>query len=45
MKGRVYLIVFALGLVLLALGAWAVDGLRWALTGSRTRRPRLAAAA
>jgi hypothetical protein len=44
MKGRAYLLAFALGLVLLAVAAWTVEGARWALTGSRTRRPRLAAA-
>jgi hypothetical protein len=44
MKGRAYLLVFALALVLLAVAAWMVEGARWALTGSRTRRPRLAAA-
>lgn len=43
MKGRVYIVAFALALVLLAVGAWAVEGLRWAFTGSR--RPRLAPAA
>jgi hypothetical protein len=45
MKARAYLIVFLLGLVLLAIAAWAVEGVRWALTGSRERRPRLATAA
>lgn len=45
MKGRAYLMVFLLGLVLLAIAAWAVEGVRWALTGSRERRPRLATAA
>jgi hypothetical protein len=44
MKGRAYLILFALGLILLAFAGWAVQGARWAVTGSRTRRPRLAAA-
>ncbi len=44
MKGRAYLILFALGLILLAFAAWTGQGARWAVTGSRTRRPRLAAA-
>jgi hypothetical protein len=44
MKGRAYLLAFALGLVLLAVAGWTVEGARWALTGSRSRRPRLAAA-
>jgi uncharacterized membrane protein len=34
----------ALGLLLLALGAWAVQGVRWTLTGSRHRRGRLSPA-
>jgi uncharacterized membrane protein len=34
----------ALGLLLLALGAWAVQGVRWTLTGSRRRRDRLVTA-
>jgi hypothetical protein len=42
MKRRAYLILFAVGLVLLAVAAWSVEGVRWALTGSR--RPRLATA-
>jgi hypothetical protein len=42
MKGRAYLLLFCIGLVLLAVAGWAVDGVRWALTGSR--RPRLATA-
>jgi hypothetical protein len=42
MKRRVYLIAFLLGLVLLAVGAWTFEGIRWAMTGSR--RPRLATA-
>ncbi len=36
--------ILALGLLLLALGAWAVQGVRWTLTGSRHRRGRLATA-
>jgi hypothetical protein len=44
MSGRATLIVLALGLVLLALAAWTVQGVRWAVTGSRARRPRLAPA-
>jgi hypothetical protein len=36
--------LLAFGLLLLALGAWAVQGVRWTLTGSRHRRERLAPA-
>jgi hypothetical protein len=42
---RVLLISFlALAVLLLALGAWTVQGTRWALTGSRHPRRRLAPA-
>ncbi|HET9507345.1 MAG TPA: hypothetical protein VFY02_00700 [Gaiellaceae bacterium] len=42
---RVLLISFlALAVLLLALGAWTVQGARWALTGSRHPRRRLAPA-
>ena len=44
MKSLLLLVALALGLLLLALGAWAVQGLRWTLTGSRRRRSRLATA-
>ena len=45
MKGRAYLVLFGLALVLLALAGWIVQGARWAVTGSGTRRPRVAAPA
>jgi hypothetical protein len=44
MKRMLLLLALALGLLLLALGAWAVQGVRWTLTGSRRRRSRLATA-
>jgi hypothetical protein len=44
MKRTLLLILLALGLILLAAGAWAVQGLRWALGGGRNRRERLATA-
>jgi hypothetical protein len=44
MKRRATLIVFLLGLLLVAVAGWTVEGLRWAFTGSRSRRPRYAAA-
>ena len=43
MKGRIFILAFALALVLLAVAAWTVEAVRWAFTGSR--RPRLAPAA
>jgi hypothetical protein len=43
MKRRTY-IVIAFLLLLVALCGWAVEGARWALTGSRSRGPRLAPA-
>jgi hypothetical protein len=36
MKRKLFFILIATGLILLALGGWAVDGLRWALGGGRT---------
>ena len=44
MKRSLLLLALALGLLLLALGAWAVQGVRWTLTGSRHSRSRLATA-
>jgi hypothetical protein len=40
-RRRLSFLLLALLLLVLALGGWAVDGARWALTG---RRARLAAA-
>jgi hypothetical protein len=44
MKRTLLLILLALGLLLLAAGGWAVQGLRWTLGGGRDRRERLATA-
>jgi uncharacterized membrane protein YidH (DUF202 family) len=44
MKRTLLLILLALGLILLAAGAWAFQGLRWTLSGGRDRRERLATA-
>lgn len=38
MKRTFLIAILALGLLVLALGGWAVQGLRWALPGGRTRR-------
>jgi hypothetical protein len=43
MKRTLLLILLALGLLMLAVGGWAIQGLRWA-TGGRDRRERLATA-
>jgi hypothetical protein len=40
-RRRLSFVLLALLLLVLALGAWVVDGARWALTG---RRARMAAA-
>jgi hypothetical protein len=40
MRRRLYITVFALALLLLALLGWTADGIRWALAG----RPRLSPA-
>lgn len=37
MKRRLLFLALALAIVLVAVGGWAVDGVRWALTGSRGR--------
>jgi len=44
MKRLLVICCLALGLLLLALGAWAVQGVRWTLTGSRCRRDTFATA-
>ena len=44
MKHWFLICLLAFGLLLLALGAWAVQGVRWTLTGTRRRRGRLAPA-
>jgi hypothetical protein len=41
MKRTLLILLLAVGLLLLALGGWAVQGARWALSGG-TRRRRLA---
>ena len=41
MKRYALILMLALGLLLLAVGGWAVQGTRWALAGG-TRRRRLA---
>jgi hypothetical protein len=44
MQRMVVILLIALGLLVLAAAAWTLEGLRWALTGSRHRRPRPATA-
>jgi hypothetical protein len=44
MQRMLVILLIALGLVVLAGAAWTVQGVRWALTGSRHRRPRAATA-
>jgi hypothetical protein len=44
MKRRLLITLLAVGLVTLALLGWAVQGVRWTLTGSRRPRTRLAPA-
>lgn len=44
MKRTLWLLILAFALVLLAVGGWAVNGVRWALTGPRRARGRLATA-
>jgi hypothetical protein len=36
-RRRLSLVLLALVLLVLAIGGWAVDGARWALTGRRAR--------
>ena len=44
MKRTLLIALFALGLILLAIGGWTVQGVRWTLRGGRNRRERLATA-
>jgi hypothetical protein len=44
MKRRAFFATIFLGLLLVAVAGWTVDGLRWAFTGSRAKRPRYATA-
>lgn len=44
MKRLLLISLLALAVLVLALGAWTVQGARWALTGSRRPRRRLAPA-
>jgi hypothetical protein len=37
MKRKLFLILIVTGLLLLALGGWTVDGLRWAFSGGSAR--------
>jgi len=41
MKRLVLITMLALGLIVLAVGGWTAQGIRWALTGGRRRRTRL----
>ena len=38
MQLKLWIIVIGVALLLLALGGWAVDGIRWALRGGPVRR-------
>ena len=44
MKRTLLIALLALGLIVLAVGGWAVQGIRWTLRGGRDRRERLATA-
>jgi hypothetical protein len=44
MKRWLYITLLAFGLLVLALGGWAVQGVRWSLTAPRRQRGRLAPA-
>ena len=37
MKNRLLFLLLVTGLIVLALGGWTVQGLRWAATGGRAR--------
>jgi hypothetical protein len=37
MKRKLFFILIATGLIILALGGWTVDGLRWVLGGGSSR--------
>jgi hypothetical protein len=39
MKRKLFFILIATGVLVLALGGWTVDGLRWAFAGSRRTAP------
>jgi len=39
MNRKLLFVLIATGLILLALTAWTVDGLRWAFAGSRRTAP------
>jgi hypothetical protein len=38
MQLRVWILLIGLAFLLLALGGWAVDGIRWVWRGGRSRR-------
>ena len=44
MKHTLLIALLALGLVVLAVGGWTIQGIRWTLRGGRDRRERLATA-
>jgi len=44
MKRTLWLLMLAFALLLLAVGGWAVNGVRWTLSGPRRARGRLATA-
>ena len=44
MKRTLLIALLAVGLIVLALGGWTVQGIRWTLRGGRNRRERLATA-
>jgi hypothetical protein len=44
MQRMFVILLIALGLLVLAAAAWTLQGVRWAVTGSRHRRPRTATA-
>jgi hypothetical protein len=44
MKRSLTITLLALGLLLLAVGGWVVQGVRWSLTAPRRQRGRLAPA-
>ena len=44
MKRTLLIALLALGLILLAVGGWTIQGVRWALGDRRNRRERLATA-
>ena len=44
MKRRFWITTIAVALLVLALLGWTAEAMRWATTGSRSRRPRLSPA-